>query len=73
MSAARSLPTAVAIASLDEPSYDDVFEDVRPIAIAYEEEERLPRGIAYAIILLMSVACWGLIATVGLWLWQVLG
>lgn len=70
MSAARSLPDAIAIASYGTPRY---AEEVHPVAATFDEDERLPRGVAYAIILLLSVACWGLIATVGLWLWQVMG
>ena len=38
-----------------------------------DEDDRLPPGIAYPIILLFSVSGWALIVTVGLWLYRVFG
>lgn len=72
MSATRSLPRPLAIAVLAAPARSDPARVVRGPIVVFEDEERLPRGTAYAIIVLMSVACWGLVATVGLWLWSVL-
>jgi hypothetical protein len=44
----------------------------RPDA-AEDEADRLPPGVAYPLILLMSVGGWAVIATIALWLWRVLG
>lgn len=66
-------PLAARISTLPAPAHHAPFEETRRGEFWVDESDRLPPGVAFPIILLLSVGSWALIATVGLWLYRVLG
>lgn len=60
----QTLPAAIHRVALEEAGSREAWHD---------DDDRLPPGIAYPIILLFSVSGWALIVTIGLWLYRVLG
>jgi hypothetical protein len=73
MDAVPALHAAARFAPLPAPAHHGALEEARRGESWETEEDRLPTGIAYPIVLLLSVGAWALIATVGLWLYRVLG
>ncbi|MDE2333764.1 MAG: hypothetical protein KGK10_04445 [Rhodospirillales bacterium] len=68
MNAVPALPVTARFQPVTAPaSHGGVEEAWR------EERDRLPPGLAYPIILLLSVGGWAVVATVGLWLYRILG
>jgi hypothetical protein len=73
MNAIRALPATARFQPLRLPAHRGTMDDAwRPDA-AEDEADRLPPGVAYPLILLMSVGGWAVIATIALWLYRVLG
>jgi hypothetical protein len=73
MNAIRALPANTRFQPLRLPAYRGPRDDSWRADAAEDEGDRLPPGVAYPLILLMSVGGWAVIATVGLWLYRVLG
>ncbi len=68
-----AVPAATSFQPLSAPASHGPVQDAWRHEVWDEERDRLPPGSAYPIILLLSVGTWALIATVGLWLYRVLG
>ncbi len=73
MDAVRVLPAAHGFEPLAVIAHRDALGEAERSDVWSDEDDRLPPGIAYPIILLFSVSGWALIVTVGLWLYRVLG
>jgi hypothetical protein len=73
MDAVPALHAAARFPPLPAPARHGEPEEARRGESWQNEEDRLPTGIAYPIVLLLSVGGWALIATIGLWLYRVLG
>lgn len=73
MDAVPVLQAATPFPSLAGPTGDGALDDARREDAWVMDDDRLPPGIAYSIILLLSVGSWALIATIGLWMYRVLG
>jgi hypothetical protein len=70
---ANALPAAGGFQPLPAPGYHGATGEARHIEAWESERGRLPTGVAYPIILLLSVGAWALMATIALWLYRALG
>ncbi len=68
-----AVPAATSFQPLAAPASHGAVQDAWRREVWDEERDRLPPSSAYPIILLLSAGAWALIATVGLWLYGVLG
>ncbi len=73
MDAVRVLPSAPGFQPLPAVTHRGALEEAASREARHDEDDRLPPGIAYPIIVLLSVGGWALIVTIGLWLYRVLG
>ena len=73
MDGVPALPVAARFQPLPAPIRHGALDEVWGGEARQEERDRLPPGVAYPIILLLSAGGWALITTVGLWLYRVLG
>lgn len=55
------------------PSEMTSFVDVRVLDPALDSDGKLQINVAFALILLLSLAAWGAITTAALWLYWVVG
>jgi hypothetical protein len=73
MNAIRALPANTRFPPVRLPAHRGALDDSWRAYATKDDGDRLPPGVAYPLILLMSVGGWAVIATVGLWLYRVLG
>ena len=73
MEAVPVLPVAVRFQPVAAAASHGAVEEAWRGEVRREERDRLPPDIAYPVVLLLSVGGWALIATVGLWLYRILG